>query len=82
MPHAGFGLGFERTLAYVTGLAKHARRHPLPNDARECEVLMHTTLAIAVSCVDPVSGPPSQTFAHRKIDEDTAAADLTQLAQP
>ena len=52
MPHAGFGLGFERTLAYVTGLAKHARRHPLPNDARECEVLMHTTLAIAVSFVD------------------------------
>ena len=29
VPHAGFGLGFERTAASVTGLA-NARRHPFP----------------------------------------------------
>jgi asparaginyl-tRNA synthetase len=28
VPHAGFGLGFERTLAYVTGLAKSATPSP------------------------------------------------------
>ena len=29
VPHAGFGLGFERTVAYATGLER-ARRHSLP----------------------------------------------------
>src|SRR5271165_2226312 len=28
VPHAGFGLGFERTPAYVTGLSQCPRRHP------------------------------------------------------
>jgi hypothetical protein len=37
--HAGFGLGFERTLAYVTGLAKRPRRHALPANVGERPVL-------------------------------------------
>jgi asparaginyl-tRNA synthetase len=30
VPHAGFGLGFERTLAYVTGLANVRDAVPFP----------------------------------------------------
>jgi asparaginyl-tRNA synthetase len=30
VPHAGFGLGFERTLAYVTGLVKVRDAIPFP----------------------------------------------------
>jgi asparaginyl-tRNA synthetase len=30
VPHAGFGLGFERTLAYVTGLANVRAAIPFP----------------------------------------------------
>ena len=30
VPHAGFGLGFERTLAYVTGLANMRDAIPFP----------------------------------------------------
>jgi aspartyl-tRNA synthetase len=30
VPHAGFGLGFERTLAYVTGLANVRDAIPFP----------------------------------------------------
>jgi asparaginyl-tRNA synthetase len=30
VPHAGFGLGFERTLAYVTGLANIRHAIPFP----------------------------------------------------
>ena len=30
VPHAGFGLGFERTLAYVTGLANVRDTIPFP----------------------------------------------------
>ena len=30
VPHAGFGLGFERTLAYVTGLANVGDAIPFP----------------------------------------------------
>jgi hypothetical protein len=44
VPHAGFGLGFERTLAYVTGLAKGPRRDPLPENPRKRAVLSRTLL--------------------------------------
>jgi len=30
VPHAGFGLGFERTLAYLTGLANVRAAIPFP----------------------------------------------------
>jgi tRNA synthetases class II (D, K and N) len=30
VPHAGFGLGFERTLAYITGLANLRDAIPFP----------------------------------------------------
>ena len=39
VPHAGFGLGFERTVAYVTGSFERPRRHPVPADARERALL-------------------------------------------
>ena len=39
VPHAGFGLGFERTLAYVTGTIQRARRHPVSAHAGACAVL-------------------------------------------
>ena len=39
VPHAGFGLGFERTVAYVTGPRERARRHPVPADAGQRTVL-------------------------------------------
>ena len=32
--HAGYGLGFERLLMYVTGIPQHPRRHPLPPNLR------------------------------------------------
>ena len=35
------GLGFGRTLAYVTRLIQCPRRHPFPTDARERAVLTH-----------------------------------------
>jgi asparaginyl-tRNA synthetase len=34
VPHAGFGLGFERTLAYVTGLANVRDAIPFPRTLR------------------------------------------------
>ena len=39
VPHAGFGLGFERTIAYVTGTGERARRDPVSAHAGEREVL-------------------------------------------
>jgi asparaginyl-tRNA synthetase len=39
VPHAGFGLGFARTLAYVTGLANVRDAIPFPENPRKCEVL-------------------------------------------
>ena len=47
VPHAGFGLGFERTLAYVTGLVERARRDPVPAHAGACEVLRCSATACA-----------------------------------
>ena len=41
VPHAGFGLGFERTLAYVTGPRQRPRRHPVSKDAGKRAVLTH-----------------------------------------
>src|SRR6267378_2384869 len=41
VPHAGFGLGFERTLAYVTGLANVRDAIPFPRtpgNARYCRI--------------------------------------------
>jgi asparaginyl-tRNA synthetase len=40
VPHAGFGLGFERTLAYITGLANVRDTIPLPATPRQRAVLM------------------------------------------
>jgi aspartyl/asparaginyl-tRNA synthetase len=37
--HAGFGLGFERTLAYVTGLANVRDAIPFPHTPGKCKVL-------------------------------------------
>jgi asparaginyl-tRNA synthetase len=51
VPHAGFGLGFERTLAYVTGLANVRDADPASADAGECEVLRGTNFVMA--CVRP-----------------------------
>ena len=39
VPHAGFGLGFERAMNYVTGLGEHPRRHPVPARPEERGVL-------------------------------------------
>ena len=40
VPHAGFGLGFERTLVYVTGLANIRDAIPFPRTpGKPCEVL-------------------------------------------
>ena len=40
VPHAGFGLGLERTVLFVTGMAQHPRRDPVPANAGQCGVLM------------------------------------------
>ena len=40
VPHAGFGLGFERLVVYVCGLAQHPRRDPVPARARPRGVLI------------------------------------------
>jgi len=42
VPHAGFGLGFERTLACVTGLANVRDAIPF-RERRERAVLMRAT---------------------------------------
>ena len=47
VPHAGFGLGFERTLAYVTGLANVRDAIPLPANPRQRAVLIRTAWALA-----------------------------------
>ena len=39
VPHAGFGLGLERVLQFITGMAEHPRRDPLPPHAGQCGVL-------------------------------------------
>ena len=44
VPHAGFGLGFERTLAYVTGLTNVRDAIPFPRTPRQRTVLTHTTM--------------------------------------
>jgi len=36
VPHAGFGLGFARTLAYVTGLANVRDAIPFPRTSGNC----------------------------------------------
>ena len=43
VPHAGFGLGFERTLAYVTGLANVRDAIPFPRTPGNATVLMPAT---------------------------------------
>jgi len=43
VPHAGFDLGFERTLVYITGPRRRSRRHPLPKDTRERAIMTQTT---------------------------------------
>jgi aspartyl/asparaginyl-tRNA synthetase len=40
VPHAGFGLGFERTVAYVTGLANVRDVIPFPRTPGKCAVLI------------------------------------------
>jgi asparaginyl-tRNA synthetase len=55
VPHAGFGLGFERTLAYVTGLSQRPRRHPLPANPRQRTVLILPPDGVSVSCVTQMS---------------------------
>ena len=40
VPHAGFGLGFERTFAYVMGLANVRDAIPFPRTPEKREVLM------------------------------------------
>ncbi|MBM4006050.1 MAG: asparagine--tRNA ligase [Planctomycetes bacterium] len=37
VPHAGFGLGFERTISYATGLANVRDCIPFPRTPRNCE---------------------------------------------
>ena len=39
VPHAGFGLGFERTVVYVDRHGEHPRRDPVPAHAGERGVL-------------------------------------------
>ena len=39
VPHAGFGLGFERTVAYVTGLTNVRDAIPFPRTPGQREVL-------------------------------------------
>jgi aspartyl/asparaginyl-tRNA synthetase len=50
VPHAGFGLGFERT-RLRHGARQCARCDPVPADAGECEVLRGTYFVMA--CVRP-----------------------------
>ena len=38
-PHAGFGLGFERLIMYLTGMTNIRRRAALPQDDGKCGVL-------------------------------------------
>ena len=45
VPHAGFGLGFERTLAYVTGLANLRDAIPFPKTPGRRQVLMRSASA-------------------------------------
>ena len=45
VPHAGFGLGFERTVAYATGLSNVRDAIPFPAHAGQRQVLMHIRLA-------------------------------------
>ena len=39
VPHAGFGLGLERTMLFLTGMAQHPRRDPVPAHAGQRGVL-------------------------------------------
>ena len=50
MPHAGFGLGFERTLAYVTGLSnlRDALLPRAPGNRRYCGINDHVIVIIAL----------------------------------
>ena len=41
VPHAGFGLGFERTLVLRHRAFQRARRDPVPENARKRAVLTH-----------------------------------------
>jgi asparaginyl-tRNA synthetase len=52
VPHAGFGLGFERTLAYFTGLQR-ARRDPVPENPWQRAVLIRTTRGRGLPNGDP-----------------------------
>jgi asparaginyl-tRNA synthetase len=36
VPHAGFGLGFERTIAYATGLGNVRDCIPFPRTPKSC----------------------------------------------
>ena len=38
--HAGFGLGFERMVMYLTGIAQHPRRPPPPQNRRQRRFLI------------------------------------------
>jgi asparaginyl-tRNA synthetase len=37
VPHAGFGLGFERTISYATGLTNVRDCIPFPRTPRNCD---------------------------------------------
>ena len=37
--HAGYGLGFERLIMYITGVQQHPRRTAIPQNHRFCGVL-------------------------------------------
>ena len=62
VPHAGFGLGFERTLAYVTGLAMFATRSPFREppatqgiEVWDCEARVEPRLAAAPNRLGAIS---------------------------
>ena len=53
VPHAGFGLGFERTIAYVDRPRQRPRRHPLPPHPRQRAVLGHLVSPMRILPSEP-----------------------------
>ena len=64
VPHAGFGLGFERTLAYVTGLANVRDAIPFPR----------TPGNVRVSLALPSATVPLPASKHKDPDDEVSPA--------
>ena len=66
VPHAGFGLGFERTIVYADRHDQYPRRHPVPAHAGQRRVLNALRPQCAtVSTPSPITRPRISGASHR-----------------